>query len=268
MYRKAGYSVSFGTSVRPPSAAGAVAGVAAAVRGRVEIAMTAGAVGREVKSGEPIYLGNAVKSGADSGMQIILLDHVTGGRAIIVDWKTGAHIPKAERLAKRLQTIVYRYVLAAGGDGLNGGQPIPPERIEMIYWYADHDGETLRFRYDAAQFAADDPQPHGLHGAGAIVTARGLGSRFLLQRDFPSLGGAASVNTCRAAGLSVEQPPEDVIAAVLDKSGYRNMLKSTGFGAYDSKIQSEMRSWRYRPYMMNGRAVPVCTAVTFIYSQH
>ncbi|MBL8706589.1 MAG: FecR domain-containing protein [Rhodospirillales bacterium] len=53
------------------------AGVAAAVRGRVEVAMTAGAVGREVKSGEAIYLGNAVKSGPDSGMQILLLDQTT-----------------------------------------------------------------------------------------------------------------------------------------------------------------------------------------------
>ena len=25
--------------------------------------------------------------------------------------------------------------------------------------------------------------------------------------------------------------------------------------------------WRYRPYNVNGKAVPVCTAVTFIYSQ-
>ena len=46
------------------------------------------------------------------------------------------------------------------------------------------------------------------------------------------------------------------------------MLKSTGFPAYDAKIQAEMRNWRYKPYMVNGRAVPVCTAVTFIYSQH
>jgi hypothetical protein len=53
------------------------AGVAAAVRGRVEVAMTAGAVGREVKSGEPIFLGNAIKSGPDSGMQIMLLDQTT-----------------------------------------------------------------------------------------------------------------------------------------------------------------------------------------------
>jgi len=43
------------------------------------------------------------------------------------------------------------------------------------------------------------------------------------------------------------------------------MLKSTGFPAYDSKIQSKMNGeWKYRPYAVNGRAVPVCTAVTFI----
>jgi hypothetical protein len=46
------------------------------------------------------------------------------------------------------------------------------------------------------------------------------------------------------------------------------MLKSTAFPAYDGKIQSKMRGeWRYKPYMVNGKAVPVCTAVTFIYSQ-
>jgi hypothetical protein len=25
--------------------------------------------------------------------------------------------------------------------------------------------------------------------------------------------------------------------------------------------------WRYKPYNVNGKPVPVCTAVTFIYSQ-
>jgi hypothetical protein len=28
-----------------------------------------------------------------------------------------------------------------------------------------------------------------------------------------------------------------------------------------------MRTWRYRPFMVNGRRVPVCTSVTFIYRQ-
>jgi protein TonB len=54
---------------------------------------------------------------------------------------------------------------------------------------------------------------------------------------------------------------EGVISAV-------SMLKSTGFPAYDQTIMSRMRAeWRYRPFMVNGKAVPVCTAVTFIYSQ-
>ena len=44
-------------------------------------------------------------------------------------------------------------------------------------------------------------------------------------------------------------------------------MKSTGFSAYDSKILREMRTWKYRPYMVNDKAAPVCTVVTFIYSQ-
>ncbi|MBL8706195.1 MAG: FecR domain-containing protein [Rhodospirillales bacterium] len=53
------------------------AGVAAAVRGQVLVAERAGAVGKLTKSGEPIFLGNAIKSGADSGLQVLLLDQTT-----------------------------------------------------------------------------------------------------------------------------------------------------------------------------------------------
>ncbi|MCK6449468.1 MAG: FecR family protein [Alphaproteobacteria bacterium] len=49
----------------------------AGVRGRVEVALRPGAIGRQVRSGEPVYLGNAVSSGPDSGMQIVLLDETT-----------------------------------------------------------------------------------------------------------------------------------------------------------------------------------------------
>ena len=44
-------------------------------------------------------------------------------------------------------------------------------------------------------------------------------------------------------------------------------LKSTGQPDYDAKIIRTMNTWKYRPYKVNGAAVPVCTAVTFIYSQ-
>jgi hypothetical protein len=46
------------------------------------------------------------------------------------------------------------------------------------------------------------------------------------------------------------------------------LLKSTGFVAYDQKITRTIRSqWRYRPYLVDGRPSPVCTAVRFIYTQ-
>ena len=79
-----------------------------------------------------------------------------GGRALILDWKTGSRIPPADVLQKRMQTIVYRYVLVKGGAFLYGGHPIPPEQVEMVYWYAEHDGATRRFPYDSAQYAADE----------------------------------------------------------------------------------------------------------------
>jgi hypothetical protein len=47
-----------------------------------------------------------------------------------------------------------------------------------------------------------------------------------------------------------------------------SLLKSSGFPAYDEKIQATIRrDWRYRPYLVNGKATPVCTGFRFIYSQ-
>jgi hypothetical protein len=45
-------------------------------------------------------------------------------------------------------------------------------------------------------------------------------------------------------------------------------LQSTAYPAYDQRIMHTIRTqWRYRPYQLNGAAVPVCTVVTFLYSQ-
>jgi ferric-dicitrate binding protein FerR (iron transport regulator) len=46
------------------------------------------------------------------------------------------------------------------------------------------------------------------------------------------------------------------------------LLKTSGYPAYDDKILAEMKGWGYRPYVADGKPVTVCTAVTFIYSQH
>jgi serine/threonine-protein kinase len=47
-----------------------------------------------------------------------------------------------------------------------------------------------------------------------------------------------------------------------------SVLKGTGFSAYDTKIQDTIRrTWRYRPFMVNGKPAQVCTAVRFVYQQ-
>lgn len=44
-------------------------------------------------------------------------------------------------------------------------------------------------------------------------------------------------------------------------------LRSTGFANYDRELLAGMQHWRYEPYTIDGVPVPVCTGVTFIYSQ-
>ena len=71
-------------------------------------------------------------------------------RAVIVDWKTEQHPPTREQLLKRMQTRVYRYVLAAA-------QQRPPGTIMMIYWFAQYSDRPIALPYDATQ-QADDHQ--------------------------------------------------------------------------------------------------------------
>ena len=78
------------------------------------------------------------------------------GRAMIVDWKTERKRPERAALLKRLQTRVYRYVLAKSDPSL------APEAIEMVYWFAEHPDEPEVLPYDSAQLAADDDYLRGL----------------------------------------------------------------------------------------------------------
>jgi protein TonB len=98
----------------------------------------------------------------------------------------------------------------------------------------------------------------------------------------PKIVPQVALEAQRIAGEKDIQPPNDVATAIsrsgkgvvgvvkmcLSQGGSvqkLNVLKSTGHPAYDNKIKSKMREWRYRPFMVNGKAVPVCTSVTFIY---
>jgi predicted RecB family nuclease len=77
-------------------------------------------------------------------------------KALILDWKTVDHLPKRDELLKRLQTIVYRYVLARGGSALNAGQRILPEHIELKYCYVAKDGMLISLPYSQEQYEEDE----------------------------------------------------------------------------------------------------------------
>jgi predicted RecB family nuclease len=78
-----------------------------------------------------------------------------GNKFFIYDWKTYRKRPKNEFLAIRLQTRVYRALLAQAGAFLNNNKPISPEQIEMIYWFSDFPNDPARFPYAADQFKRD-----------------------------------------------------------------------------------------------------------------
>lgn len=78
-----------------------------------------------------------------------------GRRAVVVDWKTSRKRPDPAFLAARLQTRVYRYVLVEAGTALNGGLPLSPDQVTMVYWFAEHPARPEILPYDAARHAAD-----------------------------------------------------------------------------------------------------------------
>lgn len=77
------------------------------------------------------------------------------GRAVIYDWKTSPAPPRRARLAQRMQTRIYPYLLTRAGAALNDRQPIQVSRIEMVYWFADFPGQVERFAYSEKKFKED-----------------------------------------------------------------------------------------------------------------
>lgn len=98
----------------------------------------------------------------------------------------------------------------------------------------------------------------------------------------PKIVPQVALEAQRVSGDKDIQPPNDV-GIKISRAGKRvtgvvkmclngsgnvnslNMLKKTGYPTYDAKLKSKMRQWKYRPFKVNGKPVPVCASVTFIY---
>jgi hypothetical protein len=78
------------------------------------------------------------------------------GRFMIYDWKTSRKPSGRQWLMGRIQTRLYPFLLALVGKGMNEGQAIEPQSIEMVYWFSSNPDQPARFPYSPAQYIADN----------------------------------------------------------------------------------------------------------------
>ena len=76
------------------------------------------------------------------------------GEYVIYDWKTGFREPKLQQYQTSWQTAVYPYVLVEGGEVINGGHAIAPDRVCITYWHAQYPQVVHRFPHGTALHAA------------------------------------------------------------------------------------------------------------------
>lgn len=140
---------------------------------------------------------------------------------------------------------------------------------------------------EEVQEAQDEGVEGGVEGgmAGGVlggVEGGVLGGVEEPKVEAPKVVPQVALEAQRISGEKDIQPPNDVatqmartgkgtvgvVKMCLNNAGSVDkisVLKSTNYPSYDNKIKSKMREWRYRPFQVNGKAVPVCTSVTFIY---
>jgi hypothetical protein len=88
---------------------------------------------------------------------LIRWDIGAGGLEVrIYDWKTSLKKPSRQWLEGRLQTRVYPYLVTQAGQSLFGQQHLEPERIKIIYWFAEQPREPEIFAYNGENFQADN----------------------------------------------------------------------------------------------------------------
>ena len=74
---------------------------------------------------------------------------------VIFDWKTSSKRPKKEWLLNRVQTRLYRYILAQAGGSLLISDTVNPEQVTMNYWFAAHPEVPVTLTYDQKAYEED-----------------------------------------------------------------------------------------------------------------
>lgn len=71
---------------------------------------------------------------------------VSPERILIVDWKTSERPTPASILRRRMQHVVFPFVLTEAAPHIGWGQ-IVPEQVEIVYWFSATPQQPLRLRY-------------------------------------------------------------------------------------------------------------------------
>jgi CRISPR/Cas system-associated exonuclease Cas4 (RecB family) len=148
-----------------------------------------------------------------------VLAAVGDGKFLIIDWKTSRKKPTRTQLAKRLQTLVYPYVLARAGAPFNGGRAVDPPQIITTYWYPQFPAEPEVFFYSPAQFEQDEQTLKELAAQVEAATQTG---------NFPKTENVVVCRHCvyrslcdrgKAAGAVDEDVLTESLAPAVDDAG-------------------------------------------------
>jgi predicted RecB family nuclease len=128
-----------------------------------------------------------------------------GERAVIVDWKTGSRRQRRAWLERRMQTMVYRYVLAEAGASVTGGEPVAPRQMALVYWFASGQPPE-RFAYSAQAHVEGGARLKALVREIATIQAEG----WALTTDEQRCRYCAYRTLCGREGLQGGDGPPEV----------------------------------------------------------
>lgn len=141
-----------------------------------------------------------------------------------------------------------------------GGKPVPVCADDVFVYPADR-WRTAVFERSAIGLSANGSLVPQNVAPPALESHRIAGEKFIVPDDPTKTAIAVSGKGQIVGSFKLCITTEGQVASVA-------MLKSTRFASYDQKIERELHTWRYIPFWLDGRPTPVCSVVTFIYSQH
>jgi RecB family exonuclease len=119
---------------------------------------------------------------------LVNLDH----SILVYDWKTSRHEPNAIRLSRRVQTMVYPYVITRCSPVFMERAEADPEALTMIYWYPEFPQLQVTFEYSSGKYSS---------GEQTLVNLIGEISSLSHQEEFPKTADEKLCRFCRYRSL-------------------------------------------------------------------